>query len=206
MPSDVGVVDCMIGFPSARAARRFDFLKPQLRDEESASSHSPISYMFKDDDPNRVTEEDDPVAVTLAEMDRFGIAIGLVGLAGSVVDRALSLHPDRFKANLEALDPNDISGAVRRIREAHAEHDIKAVTHVSRRLQSPGAGQRPSVLPRCIRPASTSTCPSWSMPGSPAPRSLRRARTSCISIRSATTSPTCASSCGTGPSLGRNWP
>ena len=118
----------MIGFPSARAARRFDFLKPQLHDEESTSSSSPISYMFKDDDPNRVTEEDDTVAVTLAEMDRYGIAIGLVGLAGSVVDRALAEHPDRFKANLEALDPNDITGAVRRIRDAHATYGIKAVT------------------------------------------------------------------------------
>jgi uncharacterized protein len=127
MPTDIGVVDCMIGFPSRRAARRFDFLKPQLRDE-SATAASPISYMFKDDDPNRVGEEDDPVAVTLAEMDRFGIAIGLVGLAGSVVDRALSEHPDRFAANLEALDPNDITGAVRRIRDAHAERGIKAVT------------------------------------------------------------------------------
>jgi predicted TIM-barrel fold metal-dependent hydrolase len=128
MPTDVGVVDCMIGFPSARAGRRFDFLKPQLHDEESASSSSPISYMFKDDDPNRVTAEDDTVAVTLAEMDRYGIAIGLVGLAGSVVDRALAEHPDRFKANLEALDPNDITGAVRRIRDAHATYGIKAVT------------------------------------------------------------------------------
>jgi predicted TIM-barrel fold metal-dependent hydrolase len=127
MPTDVGAVDCMIGFPSARAAQRFDFLKPQLRDEESASSSSPIAYMFRDD-PNRVGEGDDPVAVTLAEMDRFGIAIGLVGLAGSTVDRALAQHPDRFRANLEALDPNDITGAVRKIRQAHAERDIKAVT------------------------------------------------------------------------------
>jgi uncharacterized protein len=127
MPSDIGVVDCMIGFPSARAGRRFDFLRPQLRGHERQSSSSPIAYMFKDD-PNRVEEQDDPVAITLGEMDRFGVAIGLVGLAGSVVDRALAEHPDRFKANLEALDPNDITGAVRRIRQAHAERGIKAVT------------------------------------------------------------------------------
>jgi predicted TIM-barrel fold metal-dependent hydrolase len=128
MPTDVGIVDCMIGFPSTHAARRFDFLKPQLRDEQSAASHSPIAYMFKDD-PNRVQEgEQDPVAVTLREMDRFGIAIGLVGLAGQVVDRALAEHPDRFRANLEAVDPNQITDAVRRIRQAHAERAIKAVT------------------------------------------------------------------------------
>jgi uncharacterized protein len=127
MPTDVGVVDCMIGFPSTRPARKFDFLKPQLRDEESASSSSPISYMFKED-PNRVEEEDDPVAVTLGEMDRFGVEIGLVGLAGSLVDRALAEHPGRFKANLEAVDPNDITGTVRAVRQAHAERAIKAVT------------------------------------------------------------------------------
>ena len=127
MPRDVGVVDCMIGFPSARAGRRFEFLKPQLRDEQSASAASPIGYMFKDD-PNRLDEGVDPVAVTLSEMDRFGVSIGLVGLAGSTVDRALAEHPDRFKANLEALDPNDITGAVRRIRQAHADQGIKAVT------------------------------------------------------------------------------
>ena len=130
MPTDVGVVDCMIGFPSTNAARRFEFLKAQLHDAESSSSSSPISYMFKDD-PNRVLdaeEEDDPVATTLREMDRFGVDIGLVGLAGAVVDRALAEHPDRFKANLEALDPNQITDAVRRIRQAHAERGIKAVT------------------------------------------------------------------------------
>jgi len=127
MPSDIGVVDCMIGFPSTKAERRFAFLRPQLRDAESATSRSPIAYMFKDD-PNRVDEDDDPVALTLAEMDRFGIAIGLVGLAGELVDRALAEHPDRFKANLEALDPNDITAAVRRIRDAHATRGIRAVT------------------------------------------------------------------------------
>ena len=127
MPADIGVVDCMIGFPSARAERRFDFLRPQLRDADSVSTGSPISYMFHDD-PNQVGEEDDPVALTLREMDRFGVAIGLVGLAGSLVDRALAEYPDRFKANLEAVDPNDITGAVRAIRSAHAERAIKAVT------------------------------------------------------------------------------
>jgi predicted TIM-barrel fold metal-dependent hydrolase len=60
-------------------------------------------------------------------MDRHGVAIGLVGLAGEVTDRALAEHPDRFKASLE-IDPNKITGAVRRIRKAHAEYDIKAVT------------------------------------------------------------------------------
>ncbi len=36
-------------------------------------------------------------------------------------------HPDRFAASIE-IDPNDITGAVRRVRDAHGEWGIKAVT------------------------------------------------------------------------------
>ena len=126
MPTDVGAVDLMIGFPSATAKERFDFLKPQLRDDESAAMATPIAYMFHDN-PGQIDGELDPVAITLGEMDRHGVAIGLVGLAGEITDRALDQHPDRFKASLE-IDPNKITGAVRRIRKAHADYDIKAVT------------------------------------------------------------------------------
>src|SRR5580704_4978045 len=126
MPTDVGAVDLMIGFPSATAAQRFDFLKPQLRDDESATMATPIAYMFKDN-PGQIAEDLAPVAITLGEMDRHGVAIGLVGLAGEITDRALADHPDRFKARPE-VGPNKISSAVRRIRRAHSEHDIKAVT------------------------------------------------------------------------------
>jgi hypothetical protein len=126
MPTDVGAVDLMIGFPSAKAGKRFDFLKPQLRDQESATMATPIAYMFRDN-PGQIDEDIDPVEVTLGEMDRHGVAIGLVGLAGEITDRALGEHPDRFKASLE-IDPNEIGNAVRRIRKAQAEYDIKAVT------------------------------------------------------------------------------
>jgi uncharacterized protein len=126
MPTDVGAVDLMIGFPSATAKERFDFLKPQLRDDESTAMATPIAYMFKDN-PGLIPENLDPVAITLGEMDRHGVAVGLVGLAGDITDRALAEHPDRFKASLE-IDPNKISSAVRRIRRAHADYDIKAVT------------------------------------------------------------------------------
>ena len=126
MPTDVGAVDLMIGFPSAHARRHYDFLKPQLRDAESARMAFPAEYMFKDV-PNRLDEGDDPVAATLGEMDRYGIAIGLVGLGGDSTARALREHPDRFRPSLE-IDPNDITGAVRRIRQACEERGIKAVT------------------------------------------------------------------------------
>jgi predicted TIM-barrel fold metal-dependent hydrolase len=126
MPQGIGVVDLMIGFPAADAQRHYDFLKPQLRDAGSADMQFPAEYMFKQV-PNHLDEGDDPIGVTLGEMDRHGIAIGLVGLGGEASKRALKEHPNRFKASVE-IDPNQITEAVRRIRRAHDEYDVKAVS------------------------------------------------------------------------------
>jgi predicted TIM-barrel fold metal-dependent hydrolase len=116
----------MISFPSADHARTYDFLRPMLRDPERDTMAMPVEYMFKDN-PNRLEEGEDPVAITLHEMDRWGVDIGLVGLGRDVTLGALRDHPDRFVASIE-VDPNDITGAVRKIRAAHAEHGIKGVT------------------------------------------------------------------------------
>jgi len=126
MPTDIGVIDLMIGFPSAEARRHYDFLKTQLRDDESRGMEFPAEYMFKGV-PNYVEEGQDPVEVTLAAMDAHGIAMGLVGIGADVTRRALADHPKRFVASLE-VDPNAITKTVGRIRRAHAEHGIKAVT------------------------------------------------------------------------------
>ena len=125
-PTDVGIVDLMIGFPSADARRNYDFMKPLLRDEASANMDFPAEYLFKDV-PNQVPEGGDPIAITLAEMDKAGIEIGLINLAGRRAARALQEHPNRFRAAIE-IDPNDITAAVRRIRQASDEHGIVAVT------------------------------------------------------------------------------
>ncbi len=126
IPSDIGVVDLMIAFPSANARRNYDFMQPLLRDEASGRMDFPVEYMFKQV-PNHLDEGQDPVEVTLNEMDRHGVAIGLIGIGGKVAARALKEHPDRFRASIE-VDPNDITGAVRRIRQAHAEEGVKAVS------------------------------------------------------------------------------
>src|SRR4051794_34785637 len=126
MPTEIGVVDLMIGFPAADAAQHYEFLKSQLRDEGSKDLEMPAGYMFKDV-PNRLAEGDDPVDITLGEMDRFNIEVGLVGLGGEGTRRTLREHPERFKPSVE-IDPNDITGAVRRIRDVHERYGIKAVT------------------------------------------------------------------------------
>ncbi len=124
MPTDIGVVDLMISFPTS-SHRPYDFLRPQLRDAESATMAFPVEYIFKD-----VPETDDgadPVKTTLHEMDRFGIDIGLVSLGSEAAALALREHPDRFVASLE-VDPNDITGSVRAVRAAFEAWPLKAVT------------------------------------------------------------------------------
>ncbi len=125
MPTGIGAVDLMIGFPSADAPRHYDYLRKTLRDAESATMEFPAEYMFKQV-PNHLDEGQDPIEVTLEAMDRCGVDMGVVGM-GEVSIRALREHPDRFRATLE-IDPNDITAAVRKIRQARDEHSIIAVT------------------------------------------------------------------------------
>jgi predicted TIM-barrel fold metal-dependent hydrolase len=126
MPSDIEVIDLMIGFPSVDARRHYDFLKTGLRDEESSRMEFPAEYMFKGV-PNHVGEGEDPIEATLAAMDDHGVALGLVGINPDVAKQALAAHPERFVASLE-VDPNDIGKTIGRIRRAHEKYDIKAVT------------------------------------------------------------------------------
>jgi hypothetical protein len=123
---DIGAVDLMIGFPAVDPARKYDFMKPLLRDEQSAAMEFPAEYMFKGV-PEGSGRDEDPVALTLAEMDRHGIAVGVVDCHTAEGQRALSDHPERFRASFE-IDPNRVTKTVRAIREAHDEHRIVAVT------------------------------------------------------------------------------
>ena len=109
-PSAVGVVDLMIGFPSADARRHYDFLRPQLRDAGSKEMAFPAEYMFKDV-PDPADEGDDPIAATFAEMDRFGIETGLFGASPDALE-AKRRDPKRVALSLE-VDPNDVMGAIR---------------------------------------------------------------------------------------------
>ena len=86
----------------------------------------PAEYMFKEV-PNHKEPDDDAVAITLGRWTCTGSTGGSWAWGPGVAKQALAAHPDRFVASLE-VDPNDITGAVRRIRKAHEEHGIKAVT------------------------------------------------------------------------------
>ena len=125
MPRGIGAIDTMIGFPREDPERNYDFLKPLLKKEASATHEFPAQYMFKQR-TNVLPDGEDPVGVTLALMDRHGIEKGLIGTDHEVNIRALRDHPDRF-AGVVDVDPNDIMGALRKIRSTFAELPVKAV-------------------------------------------------------------------------------
>ena len=45
MPTDVGIIDTMIGFP-AKDFEHYEFIRKQLKDAESAEFDFPVEYMF----------------------------------------------------------------------------------------------------------------------------------------------------------------
>ena len=148
--------------------------------------------MFKDV-PNQLDEGDDRVDITLAEMDKWGVDIG-PGRRSATADRAgaAGATPDRFVTSLE-VDPNDITGTVRKIRAAQRGARHQGGHDVPGRLQPAGAGDDRRYYPiyqTCI----DLDIPIISNAGHRrTAASRRRARTSCTSTRSVTTSPSCAS-------------
>ena len=124
MPSDIGIIDTMIGFPAPDFST-YEFIRTQLKDSESAEFDFPVEYMFKGV-PKEKVGADDPSGVTLAEMDAHGIEIGLVGCEGEIGRKALADHPDRFVGSCQ-VDANDVMGSVRKIRGLHDQRGIRAV-------------------------------------------------------------------------------
>jgi hypothetical protein len=126
MPTDIGIVDCMVGFPDPDPKRVTEFFRGQIRDEESREAMFPVEYLFKDNVPGALDESLDPITVTLKTLDQWGIEKALVGVDGAVGQRAVQQHPDRFIGSVSA-DGNNGLAEVRKIRRMHEEFGIRAV-------------------------------------------------------------------------------
>jgi len=125
-PVDCPIIDTHIGFRE-EAGGDYDFITAQTKDRESREEFEfPAEYMFKGVPKNLPT--DDPVGVTLHEMDEHGITVGLVSVSTVAGRRALTQHPDRFVPQGSAVDPNDIIGTLRRMDREHAEFGIRSVS------------------------------------------------------------------------------
>ncbi len=122
MPSDIGIIDTMIGFP-ADDFKMYDFIREQLKDG-SDSLDFPVEYMFKNV-PKELYGTEDPIAVTLHEMDRFGIEVGLIGVGGDVSRKALNDYPDRFVGQ-GSVDPNKGMDGIRDMVRQYEEFGVRS--------------------------------------------------------------------------------
>jgi predicted TIM-barrel fold metal-dependent hydrolase len=99
MPSGIGAVDTMIGFPHGDMKKVYEFITKQTKDRQSKEEFAfPAEYMFKQVPEKELTGSEDPISVTLTEMDKWGIDKGLIGIGDpeGVGELALKRHPDRF--------------------------------------------------------------------------------------------------------------
>ena len=74
---EIGIIDLMIGFPKKNAADHYQFLAGAVKDAESKSMAMPAQYMFTAV-PSDVGADTDTVSMLIADMDRCGIARGMV--------------------------------------------------------------------------------------------------------------------------------
>jgi uncharacterized protein len=133
MPTDIGVIDLMIGFPQADRRHNYDFMRANLRDRESLEEFEfPAQYMFKD--VPKVEAKSDRVQALLELMDKFGIERAMIGVASRGDEsrsddsrRALREHPDRFFGCID-VDPNRGMDAVRDMVHAVEELGVKAAS------------------------------------------------------------------------------
>src|SRR3546814_18996583 len=96
-PTDVGVIDLMLGIPEGTKKSWYGFLRSALMDEESKEMDFPVEYMFKEV-PADADPDADTVSVVLGEMDHFGIEKEMVGVSldRTVSTRALPAQHNRF--------------------------------------------------------------------------------------------------------------
>ena len=102
IPKGIKIVDTMIAFPAADFSQ-YDFIRTQLKDD-STDLDFPVEYIFKNV-PKELYGNKDPISVTLHEMDRYDIEIGLIGVEGDISHKALKNHSDRFISQ-GSVDPN----------------------------------------------------------------------------------------------------
>ncbi len=129
MPNNVGIVDTMIGFPHDDMKAVYAFITRQTKDTQSKEEFEfPAEYMFKDVPEKELRGKVDPIAVTIGEMDLWGVEKGLIGVddPDGTGDQALKRYPDRFIPSL-SVDPNDGMDGIRSIVRSYETWGIRAV-------------------------------------------------------------------------------
>jgi predicted TIM-barrel fold metal-dependent hydrolase len=128
MPTDIKVIDLMMGIPAEDNSGWYEFIKPMLMDEESHKLFKmPAQYMFKD--IPQAGKQTDYAAYVVQLMDKFNIERAMLGIDDNNIAHldALKRFPQRFFCSYET-NPNRGMDEVRKIRRLHKDYDIKAVT------------------------------------------------------------------------------
>ena len=128
MPTNIGIIDCMLGIPDAEdRAEWFAPFRPLIKDKQTLGQFAmPAQYMFKDIPQSG--KQDDYLAWTVAQMDKHNVEKALVGWNENDTSyRAKELYPDRFFFDLP-VNPNNGTEEVRRIKRIHAEVGLSAVS------------------------------------------------------------------------------
>lgn len=128
MPTNIGIIDCMLGIPDAEdRAEWFAPFRPLIKDKQTLGQFAmPAQYMFKDIPQSG--KQDDYLAWTVAQMDKHNVEKALVGWNENETSyRAKELYPDRFFFDLP-VNPNNGTEEVRRIKRIHAEVGLSAVS------------------------------------------------------------------------------
>ncbi len=120
IPKGINIVDTMIAFPAADFSQ-YDFIRTQLKDD-STDLDFPVEYMFKNV-PKELYGNEDPISVTLHEMDRYDIEIGLIGVDGDISHKALKNHSDRFISQ-GSVDPNKGEEGIRNMVRQYEEFGV----------------------------------------------------------------------------------
>lgn len=126
LPTGLGVIDLMLNVPDPNDREWYKFLEPLLLDEASRNFEKmPAEHLFRH--IPEIADVADRVAWTVDQMDRFDIAKAMVGTSTPLNQEALRRFPDRFIASVQ-VDPNRGMEAVRAVRAAVQEWNVKAVT------------------------------------------------------------------------------
>jgi len=129
MPTDIGVIDLMLGLPEGSKKHWYSFLRAGLMDRESKEDFEfPVEYIFKDV-PKDIDEGTDAIAAVLKEMDHFGIDRAMVGVSfhRNNSTEAVKQHPDRFFGSYE-VNPNLGMEGVRELVRAVEELGVRSAT------------------------------------------------------------------------------
>ncbi len=135
MPTDVPIIDTMIGFPAQDLKAQYEFITKQTKDAQSKDEFEfPAEYMFKapPDKTKEVRETTDPVGYTLEQMDKWGVAIGMVGVGNGAEgdsngELAMKRYPGRFVGSVGA-DPNEGMKGIEKIVRAYETYDVRSIS------------------------------------------------------------------------------